>query len=170
VYTYDNAGNRLSKKGYRIAAEGAEPTSLRSTYTYGYSTGAWGDILTSYDGSALTYDEIGNPLTYNNGASHTFTWNGRQLMGAVRIATTYSFTYNDEGIRTSKTKNGVTTTYYLDGTRILGEETSGNLTLYVYDAEGMPLGMQYRAASYAADEWDERIAEVIKARFLITNF
>ena len=31
---------------------------------------------------------------------------------------TYLFTYNNEGIRTSKTKNGVKTTYYLNGSKI----------------------------------------------------
>ena len=29
------------------------------------------------------------------------------------------FTYNDEGIRTSKTNNGVKTTYYLSGSQIV---------------------------------------------------
>ena len=65
-----------------------------------------------------------------------------------------SFTYNDEGIRTSKTVNGVTTTYYLNGSQIVAEETSGNLTVYFYDAEGLPQGMQYRGASYASGVWD----------------
>ena len=45
-----------------------------------------------------------------------------------------SFTYNDEGIRTSKTVNGVTTKYYLDGSRIVGEETNGVITVYIYDS------------------------------------
>ena len=67
---------------------------------------------------------------------------------------TYSFTYNDSGIRTSKTKNGVTTTYYLKGSQIIAEETSGNITVYIYDSEGLPLGMQYHGASYAANTWD----------------
>ena len=39
-----------------------------------------------------------------------------------------TFTYNDEGIRTSKTVNGVTTTYYLSGSQIIGEETEGNIS------------------------------------------
>ena len=39
-----------------------------------------------------------------------------------------SFTYNAEGIRTSKTVNGVTTTYYLSGSQIIGEETNGDIT------------------------------------------
>ena len=37
---------------------------------------------------------------------------------------------------------------------ILAEETSGNITVYVYDSEGLPLGMQYHGVSYAEDEWD----------------
>ena len=59
-----------------------------------------------------------------------------------------------QGIRTSKTKNGVTTTYYLNGSQIMAEETNGNITVYVYDASGMPIGMQYHAASYANNVWD----------------
>ena len=61
VYTYDNAGNILSKKTYNLTAAGTTPTSPTATYNYGYSSGAWGDMLTSYRGQAITYDEIGNP-------------------------------------------------------------------------------------------------------------
>ena len=64
------------------------------------------------------------------------------------------FKYNDEGIREAKTKNGVKTTYYLDGSRIVGEETNGNLTIYIYDSFGLPIGVQYHDASYADGEWD----------------
>ena len=105
-------------------------------------------------GREITYDEIGNPLSYFNGTSYTFSWTGRELTGAVKGGNTYSFTYNDDGIRTTKTKNGVTTTYYISGSQILAEETNGNVTVYIYDAEGLPLGMQYHGASYAEDAWD----------------
>ena len=64
------------------------------------------------------------------------------------------FKYNDEGIRTSKTTNGVTTTYYLSGSQILAEETNGNLTIYVYNSERIPVGMQYHGASYAEGVFD----------------
>ena len=64
------------------------------------------------------------------------------------------FSHNADGIRTSKTKNGVTTTYYLSGSQIVAEETSGNVTVYLYDASGSPAGMQYHASSYAEDDWD----------------
>ena len=65
-----------------------------------------------------------------------------------------SFTYNSDGIRTSKTVNGVTTTYYLDGSKIVGEETNGNITLYFYDSLGLPIGFQYHASTYASGVYD----------------
>ena len=111
-------------------------------------------MLTSYAGTAITYDAIGNPLSYYNGSSYSFVWTGRQLSSASKGGYTYNFTYNDAGIRTSKTKNGVTTTYYLNGSQIMAEETNGNITVYIYDASGTPIGMQYRGANYSANTWD----------------
>ena len=102
----------------------------------------------------MTYDAIGNPLTYYNGQSYNFTWKGRQLIGATYGGKTMSFTYNDNGIRTSKTVAGTKTTYYLDGDRIVAEETNGNVIVYIYDENGLPLGMQYHGASYAKNTWD----------------
>ena len=43
---------------------------------------------------------------------------------------------------------------HTEGDRIVGEEKQGNITLYIYDASGSPIGMQYHGASYAEDEWD----------------
>ena len=43
------------------------PFDPTATATYGYSTGTWGDMLTSYNGNSITYDAIGNPLSYYNG-------------------------------------------------------------------------------------------------------
>ena len=120
VYTYDNAGNITSKKsyGYTTSTLG----SVRETKTYGYTDSTWGDLLTSLNGTTIVYDEIGNPLNYSNIADFTFTWEGRRLVGASRPNNAISFEYNSDGLRTSKTLNGVTTTYYLDGDRIVGEE------------------------------------------------
>ena len=120
--------------------------------TYGNSQ--WGDLLTAYNGVAITYDGIGNPLSYYNGTSYTFTWEGRRLVGAVKGAKTMSFAYNDEGIRTSKTVNGVTTTYYVNGGRIVAESNNLRTMVYIYDASGAPIGMMYRTTSYAANTFD----------------
>ena len=80
VYTYDASGNILTKKIYALTAKGATPSGTYTTANYGYSTSAWGDLLTSYGGSSITYDAIGNPLSYSG---KTFTWEGRRLTGAV---------------------------------------------------------------------------------------
>ena len=58
-----------------------------------------------------------------------------------------TYTYNADGIRTSKTVNGVEHIYHLSGTQILSEEwTEGNvqhILIYVYDASGQPIGMSH---------------------------
>ena len=65
-----------------------------------------------------------------------------------------SFEYNDEGIRTSKTVNGVKHTYYLNGSQIVAEQWSDKLIVYLYDATGAPIGMMYRTTAYAEEQWD----------------
>ena len=58
-----------------------------------------------------------------------------------------TYTYNADGIRTSKTVNGVEHIYHLSGTRILDEEwvsgSTRNLLIYIYDASGQPIGMSH---------------------------
>ena len=149
VYSYDDAGNILSKKTYALTAAGVTPSTLYSTYSYGYSD-SWGDLLTSYRGVSFTYDEIGNPLTYYNGSTYRFTWeNGRQLKTASVGSNNLSFTYNHDGIRTSKTVNGVVHNYTVSGSLILTEEWDDKLVVYLYDATGAPIGMRYRTNSMA---------------------
>ena len=67
---------------------------------------------------------------------------------------TYTFTYNDEGIRTSKTVNGLKHTYVLDGSRIVSEQWGNHFIVYIYDETGSPIGMQYRTSSYAQGKFD----------------
>ena len=56
----------------------------------------WRDLLTAYNGQTITYDAIGNPLTYRDGMS--FTWqNGRQLATATKNGVTASYLYNANG-------------------------------------------------------------------------
>ena len=164
-YTYDNAGNITSIQTIAESSGGSQiiyallpplnpPGSTVTTVNLTYSDSQWGDLLTSYDGTTITYDEIGNPLSYYNGSSYTFTWEGRKLVGATKGSKEMSFTYNDEGIRTSKTVNGVLHTYQLDGSQIVSEQWSDKLIVYLYDASGAPIGMMYRTTSYAINQWD----------------
>lgn len=138
TWTYDNAGNILNRKtyAYTIGTLGA----VQNTVTYGYDNGSWGDLLISFNGQSIAYDGIGNPGTWNGSA---LTWQGRRLMSYG----SNTYTYNADGIRTSKTVNGVEHIYHLSGTQILDEEwTEGNtrhLMVYVYDASGQPIGISH---------------------------
>ena len=77
------------------------------------------------------------------------TWQGRRLMSYSdsESGDDYSYTYNADGIRTSKTVNGVKHTYHLSGTQILSEEWTDrwnrHVMVYIYDAAGQPIGMSH---------------------------
>ena len=127
TYAYDDAGNITEKKEYSYTTGSlANKTPLDIvSYTYGDST--WGDLLTSYDGQTITYDNIGNPLSYRG---KTLTWNGRQLKSVGNTV----YTYDVNGLRTSKTV-GNTTTYYTweDGNLI--HQTDGTTSLHFWYGE-----------------------------------
>ena len=124
--TYDNYGNILTKGS--------------NTYTYGDSV--WKDRLTAFNGQAISYDAQGNPTSYRG---KTLTWEkGRQL----KSYGSYSYTYNANGFRTSKTVSGVKHTYTLDGTKIL-KETWGSTSLTpLYDNEDEVCGILYNSTPY----------------------
>ena len=69
----------------------------------------------------------------------------------------YSYTYNADGIRTSKTVNGVKHTYHLSGTQILSEEWTDrwnrHVMVYIYDAAGQPIGMTHFQDSTLVDTY-----------------
>ena len=70
-----------------------------------------------------------------------------------------SFTYDDQGMRLTKTVDGVTHTYSLDGDRIVAEEWGNQLLVYFYDDAGLPMGMMYRNSSYADKQFDYYLYE-----------
>lgn len=119
TYTYDAGGNITSK------------TEKGITTTWLYEDEQWSDLLTSYDGQTITYDEIGNPLTYRD--SMSFAWEkGRQLKQVTKEDEITSYQYNSSGLRTQKVSSKYgTTTYMLEGGLILSS-TSENETIYFY--------------------------------------
>lgn len=136
-YTYDEAGNITKIREYAYTTDTlGSPTK---TINYTYADSEWGDLLTAYDGKPITYDTIGNPLTYDG---NEFTWEGRSLIGIVNDNDECSYTYNENGIRTSKTVNGVTTEYLLNGTKILAQKTGNNVICFFYDSTDTRVAMQ----------------------------
>ena len=79
---------------------------------------------------------------------------GRKLTAASVNGKTLAFTYDDNGIRTSKTVNGVEHVYNVSGSTILSEAWGNHLIMYMYDDNGQPVGMQYRNTAYAANTFD----------------
>ena len=118
-----------------------------TTYTYGDSN--WKDKLTSYDDTPITYDAIGNPLSY---MGYTLTWqNGRQLASLSGNGTTASYTYDVDGLRTSKTVNGVKHEYYYVGSRLQYEKYGTTELWFFYDADGTPSGIRYKNGDSISD-------------------
>ena len=124
--TYDNYGNILTKNG--VAYTCADPV--------------WKDKLTGYGEQTITYDAQGNPISY---LGHTLTWEkGRQLKSFDDI----TYTYNANGIRTSKTVDGVKHTYILDGAKILKETWGTNSLIPLYSHEDEVCGILYNDIPY----------------------
>ena len=110
TYTYDTYGNMTNESHYAYTT-GDDLGTPTVSADHSYENTVWGDQQTAFYGEAITYDEIGNPLSYRNGF-YNFTWRGRQLMGFTCGSTTFSFEYNEDGLRQSKTitKPSVTVT------------------------------------------------------------
>ena len=134
-YSYDNGGNFLSKTVNGVVS---------NSYTYGDTE--WKDLLTGFNGTTITYDEIGNPQNWRDGMS--FTWvNGRQLGALQKGDLNVSYSYNSDGLRVSKTVNGVKTEYVWDGSSLIGQKTGNNVLVYLYAADGLA-GFQYNGVNY----------------------
>ena len=122
------------------------PIPAARTIQYGYAQTGWKDLMTSYNGQSITYDEIGNPLTYRDGM--TMTWTGRQLTTLTQNGKQNTYKYDVDGLRLEKTAGGVTTQYQYVNGQLLGEKRSNGVILrYTYDALGVLSGIQYKNAA-----------------------
>ncbi|NLK12394.1 MAG: RHS repeat protein, partial [Candidatus Phytoplasma sp.] len=80
--------------------------------------------------------------------TQSFTWEGRRLIKHIIDGRVHEYTYNDQGIRTSKKVDGILTEYFLEGNKVLVEKTEGNVIYYTYDVEGEILSMNYLGEEY----------------------
>ena len=154
VYTYDNGGNILSTTVYPLTWDSLSGVTATDTTTYTYGDSNWKDKLTAYGDTPITYDAIGNPLTYRG---YTLTWqNGRQLASMKYGAINIGFTYDVDGLRTSKTipNVGLEHKYYYVGNRLQYETLGGSSALwYFYDADGNPSGIRYKDNSGTVNDY-----------------
>lgn len=144
VYTYDRGGNITSYSEY-VFTTGTLGTATK-TVNYVYGDTNWKDKVTSIDGEEITYDAIGNPLTYDDWA---FSWKaGRLLHSMVKPGLTAQFTYDHDGMRIKKVVNDVTTRYTLNGRKIVHMVQNGNNLHFFYDGQGKPAMVRFNDVDY----------------------
>ncbi len=145
TYKYDAGGNLLHKRIFAFTTD--DNVGIEQNYiAYNYSNTEWKDQLTSYNGKAITYDSIGNPLTFDG---YTYTWEaGRQLAAISGSGQTIVYKYNDNGIRTEKTVNGITTSYTIVDSKITSQKTGNSYIYFHYDSAGELVGMNYAGNEY----------------------
>lgn len=143
AYTYDAGGN------VNTVAQG----SANPRYVYN-SNGNWKDQLMSFDGRAITYDDQGNPSTYEVSPSSTtnvyeYTWQrGTQLAGISGNNQSISYAYNASGLRTSKNVDGTTTSYLYSGDLLMRQQTGNDKIDFAYDANGTAIGFTRNGVFY----------------------
>ena len=142
TYSYTN-GNITECNEYAYTT--AELNVPLSTKTWTYDDSTWGDLLTNFNGESITYDEIGNPLTIG---SKSLTWTGRQLQSITDGDTEIAYTYNGDGLRTSKTINGETTNYYYNGSILAGQKSGDDTLVFMYDNNSDIFGFIYNDTEY----------------------
>ena len=140
-YAYDLGGNILSKTEYDYA-DGQTTNPVTVSYTYGDAV--WRDLLTAYNGEAITYDGIGNPTSYRGWG---MSWQGgRQLASMQKDGTTLSFSYNDAGLRTEKTVNGATRRYIWNSSQLMADVGASDAFYFHYSSGGELIGYTYKTA------------------------
>ncbi len=130
-YKYQ-AGNIISadiySKDYKLVNS--------DNYTYENET----EQLSTFNGKKISYDEIGNPVRYYNGMK--FKWElGNQLVQVKNKNKNIKYSYNSEGIRISKSVNGVKTEYYVNSNKIIGEKRLGEQIIYMYNSVDCLVGL-----------------------------
>ena len=145
-YAYDEFGNITD-----VTRTDSSGKVTKNRYVYSDKTG-WQDLLTSYNGHTITYDEIGNPLSYYNGKNYSFEWEaGRRLHNSASGGNSINYYYNKDGIRTEKSVSGkYTDRYILDGDRVIGMERtkSGSSVKDVYHFIYDEMGNIWEAVCY----------------------
>ena len=143
TYTYDAAGNLLSKT----------KTSGSGTDSFTYGNTEWRDLLTAYNGNSITYDTVGNPTTWYDGAAMTWV-NGKRLasISATNSHSALAFTYDVDGLRLTKTvgtgSGAVEHKYTWQGGKLIAEYDGTNTLEFFYDESGAPYALSYNGTIY----------------------
>ena len=140
TYSYDEKGYLKSEDATNYCYDDNGNILSAGTKIYEYK-GTIKDRLTKALGYEVTYqDEInpGNPISWNG---KQYGWDcGRRLMLFQDHGNTTSYSYTADGLRSSKTHQGVTTQYFYSGNRLIAEKTPSYKLNFLYDENGILYG------------------------------
>ena len=137
--------DNVQADGTLLLFAGTLGTALE-TIPYSYGDSNWKDKLTAYNGQAITYDAIGNPL---NDGTWTYSWEaGRRLAQMSKSGTTVQYQYDANGLRVGKIANGTETTYTLHGKLLTHLKHGANEMHFYYDAQSRPAMVNFNGAYY----------------------
>ncbi len=131
-YTYDAAGNRLTKTAVQEASP--NPVSVTSNYSYDAIYELTQAVVSGTLAESYSYDPVGNRLTSVGPASYNY--NASNQLTSSSVAT---YTYDDNGNTTSKTDSTGTTSYTWDFENRLTSVTlpgTGGTVNFAYDPFG----------------------------------
>ncbi len=163
VYVYDVGGNIKYVKSYDYTI--GELGTVKKTLTYNYDS-TWKDKLTSIktdelpdwaeegdgnvyidmsDPMGITYDSIGNPLSYGD---IQLTWQmGRELASLTKDGVTYNYKYNYDGLRTYKSDGTNTYNYIWQDGKLISQIGAGNTIKFIYEGD-KPTAINYNGTEY----------------------
>ena len=156
IYVYDDWGNILYKNSYEYTLSVGTLHGMVDQIQYSYTNTQWGDLLTSYNGSTITYDAMGDPTSYRGFA---LTWEGKQLTKCERpfvgTVAEYFYSYDENGLRTQKRMEASlagltysqTTDYYYNGSVLMGMNTGSTVMRFSYDTGGNAVSVDYSTDS-----------------------
>lgn len=142
-YIYNSDNNIKCKQEYEYAT--GELINMLSEQIFEYEN-LWMDQVTRVNGEEIIYDNLGNPLKYRD--NMLIKWNGKFLTSLTSNEHNIEYTYNYEGIRTSKNVDGVVTEYLIEGQDIVFEMTKDSIIAYIYDSDMNIMGMIYNDSVY----------------------
>ena len=138
----------LSEYEYKNGKSANSTTNLVSKLTHKYGSNQVLKYEYSYNGTTITYDKMGNPLSYRDGMKMTWQ-NGRQLASLQTGDDTITYKYDSNGLRTQKNNGSKTTSYYYDSNNnLIAMNVEGYVLYFYYDSNGNVTSFSHNANIY----------------------
>ncbi len=143
-YTYDAAGNRLTKTAVQVG--NPNPVSVLSQYSYDPIYELTQALVGGSVAESYTYDPVGNRLTSAGPVSYTYN-----ISNELTSSSAATYAYDNDGNTTSKTTSAGTTSYTWDFENRLSSVTlpgTGGTVNFEYDPFGRRIYKSSSAGTY----------------------